>query len=156
MKRCVNIFKGFAAIAVMAFAFVSCSKQKSEELSVVGDWKAEYATQKYYENDVLKTEEIYYLDNDVMLVSINADGTACVITYEKDDIDADVSLMNWTQEGNTLKLADADSPEYVTVVTINFLSSDQVVWEFVGDEEHEDTDGIIEKTIVSYTMSRVK
>ena len=85
MKRFVNIFKGFAAIAVMAFAFVSCSKQKSEELSVVGDWKAEYATQKYYENDVLKTEEIYYLDNDVMLVSINADGTACVITYEKDD-----------------------------------------------------------------------
>ena len=160
MKKFVNIFKAFVAIAIMALALASCCKFKNrnDEPSIIGDWKADYATQKTYENGVLKTEEIYYVNDDVMLVSINADLTAYIITYEKDDIDADVSLMNWTQENYILKLADAENPEYVTVVTFTFLSDDQIVWEFVADEEIEDTngDGVIEKTIVSYTMSRVK
>ena len=160
MKKFVNIFKGFVAIAVMLVAFASCCKlnNRNDAPKIVGDWKAEYSTQRSYENGVLKTEEIYYANDDVMLVSINADRTAYIITYEKDDIDADVSLMNWSQENNTLTLVDAEHPEYVTVVTFTFLSSDQVVWEFVADEEVEDTngDGVIEKTIISYTMSRVK
>ena len=158
MKSFANIFKGFAAIAVMALALVSCSKQKSEEYTVVGDWKAEYATQKTYANGVLTSEEIHYIDDDVMLVSVNADGTAQVITYEKGDIDADVEVMNWTLEGNVLKLVNAAEPEYVTVVTVNFHSPDLVTWEFALGEETGDTngDGVTEREIASYTMSRVK
>lgn len=157
MKKLLNTIKGFVAFAVMALALVSCSKQ-SEKQSIIGDWKAEYATQKTYENDVLKTEEIYYINDDVMLVSIEPNGKAYVITYEEDDIDADVSVMNWALEGNTLKLANAEVPEEVTVVTLSFISSDQVVWEFAIEDEGENSngDGVIEKSIVSYTMCRVK
>ena len=157
MKSLLNIFKGFA-IAAMALATVSCSKQNDGESSIIGDWKAEYATQKSYENGVLKVEEIYYINGDVMLVSIEPNGKAYVITYEEDDIDADVSVMNWALDGNTLKLANSEFPEEVTVVTLSFLSPDRVAWEFAIEDEGEDSngDGVVEKSIVSYTMCRVK
>jgi hypothetical protein len=113
---------GMLSLALISFALTSCEDEKPLSELIIGKWDVQTVRIVDYQNDVKKSEILYYLEADEMAIQFASGGTG--ISYENGDV---YGMFNWTLNGNTVVLG-TDTEWTVTI------DGDTLIWSYTETE----------------------
>lgn len=121
MKKKIFI-PGMLSLALISFALTSCEDEKPLSELIIGKWDVQTVRIVDYQNDVKKSEILYYLEADEMAIQFASGGTG--ISFENGDV---YGMFNWTLNGNTVVLG-TDTEWTVTI------DGDTLIWSYTETE----------------------
>jgi hypothetical protein len=145
MKK--KIYFTGVVIILLSLIYTSCKKEDQTQLSlsdlIIGIWEVQTVRQVNYEDNVKKSEYLFYLEADEIAVQFAEGGNG--IMYQNGDV---YGMFSWTLNGNTVILegGDEDLEWDVTMPDNNTL-----IWSFT---ETDVTDTVTYKYELFYTASK--
>jgi hypothetical protein len=139
MKKKIFV-PGILLLSILAFTLTSCEKEKPLSELIIGKWDVQTVRIVNYENDVKKSEVLYYLETDEMAIQFADGGTG--ISYENGDV---YGTFHWSLNGSTLVLG-TDTEWSITI------DNDVLIWSYT---ESEVIDNVTHKYEYFYTGQRV-
>jgi hypothetical protein len=121
MKKKIFI-PGMLSLSLLAFTLTSCEDEKPLSELIIGKWDVQTVRIVDYQNDVKKSEILYYLEADEMAIQFADGGTG--ISYENGDV---YGLFDWSLNGSTLVLG-TDMEWTITI------DGDTLIWSYTETE----------------------
>jgi hypothetical protein len=136
---------GLLALALFAFSFTSCEKDKPLTEAIIGKWDVQKEQQVYSKQNVSKFEYIYYYEADDLAFEFTTGGT--IIIYQYGDI---FGTSTYTIAANklTIEMGTTDMVWNNVVTNENTLSWTESGTDMV-DEITYDVD-------INYTAAKTK
>ena len=133
-------------ITLSAMTFTACKKDNDAGLE--GTWKVAKIEYSFYENEVLRSSEVYYpndTDNERLLAFQGNQWTSFyadeAIEYREED--------TYVYSQGTLKLYDEE--ELQQEITVDALTDRNLV---ISTEESYENEGVSEREVTVYTYNR--